>query len=110
MLFKLGLPHRNYDKETFFAYCKDDGFIKRKNQGRIEKDDWEVTKKYWLDAFHNRKTIPGFSVLKKVNYKDEWLAEAYMDTDYSELTEQKFIQTIRDYISYKVKIGKIDDD
>lgn len=33
-----------------------------------------------------------------------------MDTDYSELTEQKFIQTIRDYISYKVKIGKIDDD
>lgn len=39
MLFKLGLPHRNYDKETFFAYCKDDGFIKRKNQGRIEKDD-----------------------------------------------------------------------
>ena len=38
MLFKLGTPH-NSEIPTFFGYYKDDGFIKRKNRGRVEKQD-----------------------------------------------------------------------
>ena len=38
MLFELGVPH-NREKPTFFGYFKDDGFIKKKNRGRIEKKD-----------------------------------------------------------------------
>ena len=45
--------------------------------------------------------------MKKVNYEDEWLAEAYMETDYSKLTAIDFARTIRDYYSYLVKSGDI---
>lgn len=38
MLFELGVPH-NQNKPTFFGYFKDDGFVKRKNKGRVEKRD-----------------------------------------------------------------------
>ena len=110
MLFKLGTPHCNYDKGTFFASCKDDGFVKSKKLGRIENKSWNITKKRWLDSFHKMEIIKEFSSVKKVNYSDTWLAEAYMDIDYSKLNDQTFIQTIRDYISYKVKVGKINND
>ena len=108
MLFELGIPH-NPERPTFFGYYKDDGFVKKKNKGRVEKIDWELTKKKWLDAFNNLKSIPGLSVVKNVEAIDEWLAEAYMETDYSKLTDKDFIQTIRDYIAFKVKNGEIDE-
>lgn len=38
MLFELGKPH-DPEKETFFGYFKNDGFIKKKNKGRVEKED-----------------------------------------------------------------------
>ncbi len=108
MLFQLGVPH-NSERPTFFGYYKDDGFIKKKNRGRIEKRDWNETKKEWLSLFNHLEEKAGYSVIKNVTANDEWLAEAYMETDYSVLTEQHFIQTIRDYIAFKVKNGEIDE-
>lgn len=108
MLFKLGVPH-DKDKNTFFGYYKEDGFVKKKNKGRVEKINWEKTKKRWLDAFLNKKEIPGFSVVKKISFKDEWLAEAYMETDYSVLTEDDFVKSIRDFISFKIKCGDLNE-
>lgn len=35
MVFDVGTPHKSANRETFFAYCKDDGFKKRKNLGRV---------------------------------------------------------------------------
>lgn len=43
--------------------------------------------------------------MKKVSYEDEWLAEAYMETDYSQLTIDDFEKTIRNYYSYLIKSG-----
>ena len=40
-----------------------------------------------------------------VTKNDEWLAEAYMKTDYSTLTETDFEKTLRDYYSYLIKDG-----
>ena len=108
MLFKLGVPH-DRDKNTFFGYYKEDGFVKKKNKGRIEKINWEKTKKRWLDAFWNKNEIPGFTVVKKISFKDEWLAEAYMETDYSVLTEDDFVQTIRNFVAFKIKNGEINE-
>lgn len=108
MLFNLGVPH-NSNIPTFFGFFKEDGFIKRKNKGRVEKIDWEKTKSKWLEAFNYSKEIPGLSVLRKVSADDEWLAEAYMETDYSKLKENNFVKTIRDFISFKVKSGEIND-
>ena len=112
MVFTLGKQHPQ-DKETFFGYFKDDGFVKKKNFGRIEKvkkdatspEDtyWKDIKKEWLYLYNNKKEKAGLSVLKKVSANDEWLAEAYIKTDYSKLTEDDFEQTVRDYIAAMIK-------
>lgn len=105
MLFELGHKHdKTYP--TFFGYYKNDGFIKRKNRGRVEKISWEETKKQWLDLFKNQKEVPGLSIKHNITYKDEWLAEAYMETDYSALSEENFVQSLRDFLAFKVKHGK----
>jgi len=41
--------------------------------------------------------------LKCINGNDEWCAEAYMETDYSTLNENDFIDEIKKYISYQVR-------
>ena len=114
MLFTLGRPHVSPDgtvRETFFGYYKDDGHIKRKNLGRVEQfnnDDhslWKDIEEKWLDLFRNKKVVDGMSAMQKVDHNDEWLAEAYMKTDYSTLTVADFEKTIRDYYSYLIKEG-----
>lgn len=114
MIFDLGTRHSNAaHKETFFGYYKDDGFKKRKNLGRIEKVDlsgvgvWKAIEEKWLDCYRKRLTIPGLCVTKEVGPNDEWLAEAYMDTEYSDLTFEDFEKTIRDYVAYLIKKGDI---
>lgn len=111
MIFDLSQKHSKANKDTFFGYYKDDKFIKRKGLGRIERTDadgnslWIKTKELWLDLYKNKREVPGLSVMHKVSYKDEWLAEAYMETDYSTLTADDFQKTINDYLSYLVKEG-----
>ena len=58
-----------------------------------------------LQNYLNKKEVPGLSALACVNGEDEWLAEAYMQTDYTQLTEKDFENTVRDYYSYLVKRG-----
>ncbi len=101
IVLKANQPHPN-SKETFFGYFKDDGFIKVKNKGRLDENgQWEKIKSTWLDAYINKKSIPGLSVMKKVTAEDEWCAEAYMETDYSTLSEKDFLQTVKRYIAYQ---------
>jgi len=113
MVFDLSQKHEKANKETFFGYYRDDKFTKRKSLGRIEITDdngnslWAKTEKLWLDLYKNKKKVPGLSVMKKVNWKDEWLSEAYMETDYSELRNDNFQKVINDYLSYLVKIGDL---
>lgn len=115
MVFTLGRPHKAADgsiKDTFFGYYKYDGFIKRKNLGRVEqfsKDDhslWKQIEENWLGLFRNKKVVDGLSATAPVTHVDEWLAEAYMKTDYSTLTEADFEKTIRDYYSYLISVGE----
>lgn len=109
MIFDLSQNHLKSDKDTFFGYFKNDNFIKRKGLGRVEKTDengdslWEITKKQWLDLYKNKREIAGLSVMKKVTAEDEWLAEAYMETDYNNLSESDFQQTINEFLSYLIK-------
>jgi len=67
--------------------------------------EWDNIEKHWLELFENKQEVAGLSILKCVSYKDEWLAEAYMETDYTKLSQQDFEQTINDYLSYLVKNG-----
>ncbi len=116
MLFTLGKHHIKADgtiNETFFGYCKEDGFKKKKNLGRIEQFDennnskWKVIEDEWLSLFNNKKVVDGKSSMAKVDGDDEWLCEAYMKTDYSTLTEEDFQETLNSYLAYLMKEGKI---
>lgn len=121
MLFTLGQPHVKPDgttRSTFFGYCKDDGFIKKKNLGRVEqfaKDEkgnftiskWKEIEAEWLDLFERKAVVDGKSAVEKVNADDEWLCEAYMKTDYTKLTADDFQRTLNNYLSYLVKEGNV---
>lgn len=105
--------HKSHDstKPTFFGYCKDDGFVKRKKMGRIDYyNKWDDIEKEWLDLYETKKVVDGKSALQCVTANDEWLCEAYMKTDYSTLTQQDFQQTINDYLAYLVKNGDVYED
>ena len=101
MLFNAHQPHpERY--ETFFGYFKDDGFVKKKNRGRIDGGTWKEKKRQMLDLYQNKKNVAGLSVTQCVHAEDEWCAEAYMETDYSMLKEENFIKTIREYSAFLV--------
>ncbi len=98
MVFKAHKPHPK-TKETYFGYYKDDGFVKRKIQGRYDAfGKWEKIKAKWIANFQNKKEERGFSINKLVTAKDEWCAEAYMKTDYTKLTDKHFSDTIFNYL------------
>ncbi len=105
IIFKAHNPHPK-NKETFFGYFKEDGFVKAKHRGRVDAHErWDGIKQRWLDAYMNQKTIKNLSVKQKVTAEDEWCAEAYMETDYSTLTDDDFIQTVKNYVAYQFLHG-----
>lgn len=119
MIFDLGIRHTTVEDGTFFGYYKDDGFRKKKNLGRVERINpetgeglWEDIEKLWIDTYKKRKEITGLSAIKKVNYEDEWLCEAYMKTDYSDLTPEDFERSVRNYVAYSIssKSENYDDE
>ncbi|MCM1174570.1 MAG: SAM-dependent methyltransferase [Blautia sp.] len=116
MLFTLGQPHLKADgtaRTTFFGYCKDDGFKKKKNLGRVEQfapdgtSIWKNIEKEWLSLYESKIAKDGKSAVTVVNGNDEWLCEAYMKTDYSKLCGEDFQQTLNNYLSHQIKEGKI---
>lgn len=110
MVWEAHTPHDN-TQETFFGYCKNDGFVKRKKLGRIDvAGKWESIEQQWLKLYRNRDVVDGLSARHAVSYKDEWLCEAYMQTDYSKLTQSDFQNTINEYLAYLVKSGEIHEN
>lgn len=101
MVFKAHVPHPK-GKKTWFGYWKDDSFVKVKNKGRVDKyNNWDNTKTEWVNMFNNSEVINGYSVMHEVTAKDEWCAEAYMETDYSKLNEDDFTEIIKNYVTYE---------
>ena len=102
MVFTAHVPHSESNRKTWFGYWKNDGFVKTKQFGRIDLNHkWEGIRDTWVEAFRNRDEIPGLSVKQKVTSADEWCAEAYMTTDYSNLTFEDFDAEIRNYIMFR---------
>lgn len=108
LVLKAHSPHPK-NKKTYFGYYKDDGFVKTKTQGRIDKQNqWSEIKKKWLSAFVNRENLAGLSVTHRVKASDEWCAESYMQTNYSLLEKECFIKTVKDYVSFMFHFEYID--
>ena len=103
MVFEAHKPHHQNFK-TFFGYFKDDGFMKTKYMGRVNRGHWDEIKNQWVSLFVNREKALGLSVLAVVNAKDEWCAEAYMDTNYSTVGQADFAMTVRNYATHRLSI------
>jgi type I restriction enzyme M protein len=94
-------PHPEGFK-SFFGYFKDDGFQKTKHMGRVDKGQWPTIRKHWLDLYVNREKEIGLSVLTAVAPDDEWCAEAYMETDYSAITQSDFEKVVKNYAMFRL--------
>lgn len=114
MIWELGVRHETANIPTFFGYFKEDGFTKRKNLGRVERIDpatgegaWKPIHDKWLNLYQTRTEEVGLSAIQKVSFEDEWCAEAYMETDYSNLSERDFIKKMVDYSAFLVQNEEI---
>ncbi len=94
----------NAGRKTWFGYFKDDGFEKRKHQGRIDaRGRYKSSiRDRWVSAYQNGDEIAGLSVKYEVKCDDEWCAEAYMETDYNAITDDIFVAKLREYASYLI--------
>ncbi len=105
MVWEAHAPHDS-TVETFFGYCKDDGFEKRKYLGRVDVNNkWSEVKNEWLSLYRNRDIKDGMSARSCVDNEKEWLCEAYMKVDFTKMTDNDFTQTIRDYLAFEIKHG-----
>lgn len=101
IVFTAKRPHPE-NKTTYFGYYKDDGFIKRKTQGRVDLDqvfEKDISKK-WITSYINKERIPGFSVNKVVTASDEWSPEPYMETNYKTFSKELVEKKILNYSTY----------
>lgn len=107
MVWEAHTPHDS-KQETFFGYCKDDGFVKRKKLGRVDAlGKWEEVEKEWIKLYRNKDVVDGLSARHCVRHNDEWLCEAYMQTDYTKLTQADFQTTLNDYLAYLISEGNV---
>ncbi|MCI5157402.1 MAG: SAM-dependent DNA methyltransferase [Candidatus Electrothrix sp. AUS1_2] len=103
MIFKAHMPHTKTDRKTWFGYWKNDGFVKTKHKGRIdEKGVWSKIRDGWVEAYRNRDDIPGESMKFKVDHQLEWCAEAYMETDYSLVTQSDYENAVKKFLIFKL--------
>ncbi|MEX6666850.1 class I SAM-dependent DNA methyltransferase [Pseudomonas sp. W2-17] len=103
MVFTAHMPHARCGKKTWFGYWKDDGFVKTKHRGRVDLyGTWPEIRDHWIESFKNREVHAGTSVTQHVTANDEWCAEAYMTTDYSQLTQEDFEQELKKYVVFHI--------
>jgi type I restriction-modification system DNA methylase subunit len=103
MVWVAGKPHAAANRKTWFGYWRDDGFVKTKHKGRIDLyDKWPGIRDRWVEMYRNREVHAGESVMQMVTADDEWCAEAYMDTDYSAISQADFERELRKYVVFKI--------
>lgn len=103
VVFEAHKPHAETNKKTWFGYWRDDGYIKTKHMGRIDLNhQWQGIKSRWLEAYNNNEVHAGESVTAYVDADSEWIAEAYMETDYSTLKKSDFEEVVKSYAIFKL--------
>ena len=110
VVFEAHKPHAKTNKKTWFGYWRDDGFVKTKHMGRIDLNDtWPEIRDRWIESYHNNEVHAGESVTAYVTANDEWVAEAYLETDYSKITQNDFEAVVRNYAIFKLLGAQSDD-
>lgn len=99
MVFKAHIKHRDSSKSVFLARWLDDGFITVPHSGRFDRDGkWLPIKNEWLRQLKGLAKAKDTMYMKQeIDVKDECLAEAYIETDYSKLTKNDFEKQLKKY-------------
>lgn len=106
VVFEAHIPHQQINKKTWFGFWKDDGFIKTKHLGRINLNgNWPNIRDRWVESYRNNEVHPGESVMSYVGAEDEWIAEAYLETDYSSILQNDFEEVVKNYALFKLSNG-----
>lgn len=90
------------NQKSILYTLKDDGFRKVKYSGRVDVfSQWNNIEQNCLEVVKNKDLKnPYTTKLLKLKYDDEWLPEAYVDTNYKKLKTKHFISTIKDYATF----------
>lgn len=112
-VFETNNPHK--DNKVVFYDLKDDGFILSKNKGRTDiLSRWNNIRKETLNKIKNPAQHEDFInlVYKEITGKEEWIIQAHARTNYDNLTEKSFENSIKEYVifSTKLNLGLIDKD
>lgn len=101
MVFKAHIPHNN-NKAVFFARWKNDGFKVIPHNGRKDFGEWVSIRTEWIEQIDGTATPnPYVWLKKKISPEDEALAEAYIQTNYTQLTDDDFERTLKKYALFK---------
>ncbi|MBS1175390.1 MAG: bcgIA [Burkholderiaceae bacterium] len=103
LVFRAHIPH-DPKKKTWFGYWRDDGFVKSKRRREDTAERWSSIREKWVDTFLNKTIETGYSLLKSVTAEDEWLCEAYLETDYSTITQQDFERDVKKFVLYNLML------
>ena len=99
-IFTAHRPHPS-GKKTWFALCKDDGFMMKKPLGRCDPAGrWREIGEMWVRRYRNLERVAGFSTTREVAAEDEWCAEAHIDADYSGLPLVGIPAALREYATF----------
>jgi hypothetical protein len=111
MIWIAGKPHSTSDRKTWFGYWKDDGFVKTKHKGRTDIDNsWPSVRDNWVRMYRNREVVAGESVSQTVSATDEWCAEAYMETDYSTLSQADYENVVKKFLMFNLMANNLNEN
>lgn len=101
MVFKAHIKH-DENKSVFLARWQDDGFVVIPHNGRKNGGLWDAIREEWINQMDGTATPNEYIWLKKkIKISDEALAEAYIKTDYSMLSDKNFETTLKKLSLYK---------
>jgi type I restriction enzyme M protein len=102
VVLKAHAPHKD-GKKTWLGYWRDDGHVKVKGRGRIDKFGcWPALRESWVQAFRNRDVVDERSVAVALTPNDEWCAEAYMTVDYGQIDQAAVEVELRRYLAFEI--------
>ena len=101
MVFKAHIKH-DKNKAVFFARWQDDGFKVIPHNGRKDTGLWSSICTEWINQMDGTASPDEYIWLKrKIDLSDEALAEAYIRTDYSKLSQTNFENVLKKYSLFK---------
>ncbi|MBS4018939.1 MAG: N-6 DNA methylase [Dechloromonas sp.] len=103
-VFETNKPHG--DQDVVFYDLKDDGFVLSKSKGRTDVyNKWSKIRIELIEKLSNPgRYADGINLVKsRLNPGDEWVIQAHAKTDYSGLTENAFISSIKQYMIFQAK-------